>query len=56
MLYYNDHFGFIAFSPWIIGFLFCFVFLNETGFCCVAQAGLKLTVLLLQLQEYWDYK
>jgi hypothetical protein len=34
---------------------FC-LFVFETGSCYVAQAGLKLVVLLLQPPECWDYR
>jgi hypothetical protein len=31
-------------------------FLLETGYCCVAQAGLKLSILLLWPPKCWDYR
>jgi hypothetical protein len=32
------------------------IFVFETGSCCVAQADLELTVLLLKPSRYWDYR
>lgn len=37
-------------------FDFLLLLLFETVSCCVTQTGLKLTIFVDQLPEYWDYR
>jgi hypothetical protein len=52
--YTPSHFSGNFFCVCFICFSFFFFF--EVGFCYVAQAGLKLMILLPQSPRCWDYK
>jgi hypothetical protein len=47
---------FIFVSSFIILMCFFVYLFFETGFCYVAQPGLKLSILLSQPPECWDYR
>lgn len=40
----------------VFDFLLLLLLLFETVSCCVTQTGLKLTIFVDQLPEYWDYR